>query len=518
MFLTFSRVQASWFYTDQFPWVTSWEEMLGVVLILSTGIALIGLIVFILARRILSLLIHLVESVAQRQVISVALLLGLGHLCLALSVMSLYQHTPEPRMPSRVPPRVDTSRRVVLIGLDGATFRVMKPLLAKGELPNFQTLIDRGAHGPLRTLAPSNSPVLWTTIATGVRREKHRVMNFMIQHPWGISKPILTFPSHIGLNTFLLLRDIYGEAFVNTYPVIGANRRSAAVWEIANAYDLSVSVVNWWPSWPAQEVNGVMVSDRLLGYLNAKNRSNVPWDEALQAAAAQGLTSPPELLNEIESTIESSEMRGDGYHQWMQIGLHLFDRINPDLFLLYFKNGPDEVQHGKWDAYEPELFRSVPDDYVARHKNDIPDMYRKMDRLLGNLLNIVGEKVTVIVVSDHGGSPFFAVNPWSPWTGGHEHCPPGIFIAAGPGIRRGIVLEKGSILDITPTILALLGLPSAESMDGEILSDILDDDVVDKTSPRVETWDYLVPDVEAIPIKEISEEEEERLRALGYVR
>ncbi|MEW6747957.1 MAG: alkaline phosphatase family protein, partial [Planctomycetota bacterium] len=69
--------------------------------------------------------------------------------------------------------------RVLLIGLDGADWRIIEPLLAEGALPNLRAIVDGGVSAPLRTIEPMLSPVIWTTIATGRAPEDHGIGWFM---------------------------------------------------------------------------------------------------------------------------------------------------------------------------------------------------------------------------------------------------------------------------------------------------------------------------------------------------
>jgi predicted AlkP superfamily phosphohydrolase/phosphomutase len=318
----------------------------------------------------------------------------------------------------------------------------------------------------------------------------------------------------LGLNTFWLLRNIYSRQLIETYPVNASFRRAATIWQVANEYGLEVGVVNWWPSWPADTLQGFMITNQVDEFVTMESRlasspnlTNTPEE----------LTSPPELLGEVVSLMNERGWTRLGTKNWMRLGLELFRERQVDLFLIYIP-GPDGIQHETWDAYEPNLFRKVSRERIAQHGNDIPNAYRKLDQLLGETLNVIGEDVTIIIVSDHGASPFFAINPMSPWKGGHEHCPPGIFIAAGPGVKKGVEVTDASILDVAPTVLTLLGLPIARSMDGSVLTDILSPDISLQAAESVPTWDYLVVPRDAPLDPALRQKEESRLKALGYIR
>ena len=68
--------------------------------------------------------------------------------------------------------------KVLLIGWDAADWKIINPLMNAGEMPNLQSLVDRGVIGNLATLQPILSPMLWTSIATGKRAHKHGIHGF----------------------------------------------------------------------------------------------------------------------------------------------------------------------------------------------------------------------------------------------------------------------------------------------------------------------------------------------------
>jgi len=126
------------------------------------------------------------------------------------------------------------SRKVLLVGWDAADWKVIRPLMDAGKMPNVQRLVANGATGQIATLHPPLSPMLWTSIATGKRPFKHGIHGFTEPAPDGIG----------------------------VRPVTNLSRKSKALWNILNQNDLRSVVIGWWPSHPAEPINGVMVSDQ----------------------------------------------------------------------------------------------------------------------------------------------------------------------------------------------------------------------------------------------------------------
>jgi predicted AlkP superfamily phosphohydrolase/phosphomutase len=490
--------------------------MVVVVIASLVAVVAIGVLAFWMIRR-------LIASVVVLRWLSRWRTLGLTVIVaqlLFVAIAVLFGRSSEPPSPPpSLPPRVPTGNKVVLLGIDGATAKILDRLLEAGELPHFRSVIERGVYSELGTLMPTNSPVLWTSVVTGVERYGHGVMNFLVQHPRGMSRPVGSFPSHMGLNTTLVLNKLYGRQNVATYPVTAVSRRAATLWEIADANGLTVGVVNWWPSWPADDVRGFMVSNAMVSRLRLKMPKRGPiaaeggaTGMAVVDVGDTGMTTPPELAAELDARVATWQQLSDA--ELLELALELYSSHGPDLFLVYLA-GPDGAQHYHWDAYEPRYYRSVDAEYIERHRHSIPNVYRFMDHLLGSLLESIGEESTIVIVSDHGGGPTF--DPLSSWVAGHEHAPPGILIAAGPGIRPGARPDRPSILDIAPTVLRLLGIASSETMTGRALTEILSPELAARVTASTPTWDFLVEEKTLRPDPEISEEEEKRLRALGYI-
>ncbi|MEO6711186.1 MAG: alkaline phosphatase family protein, partial [Planctomycetota bacterium] len=161
------------------------------------------------------------------------------------------------------------SPRVMLIGVDGAEWARLKPLMAAGRLPNFARLCQDAYTAPLQTTKPTLSPVIWTTIVTGVREDVHGVLDFTSVWLPGMERGIQCtyakyggdpkLPSHVGLVT--TIRTLVNHRWIDETPIDALHRRQKALWNILSEHGVKSAFVRWWATWPAEKFDGWMLSD-----------------------------------------------------------------------------------------------------------------------------------------------------------------------------------------------------------------------------------------------------------------
>src|SRR5438128_1933287 len=78
---------------------------------------------------------------------------------------------------TRAAPR--QQRPVIVLGIDGLEWRLVLELMRSGEMPNLAAQMSRGTYGRLKTLHPSMSPAIWTSVATGVMPADHGILGFV---------------------------------------------------------------------------------------------------------------------------------------------------------------------------------------------------------------------------------------------------------------------------------------------------------------------------------------------------
>ncbi|MFH1864674.1 MAG: alkaline phosphatase family protein [Candidatus Eisenbacteria bacterium] len=401
-------------------------------------------------------------------------------------------------------------RRIMLIGIDGMEWDIMGPLLEAGRLPTFARIMSEGSWGELRSLDILESPVIWTSIATGKLPEKHGIMGFAKKSPKG-GEPV---------------------------PITSNVRRVEAIWDILGDEGWSVGIVGWLSTWPAEPVNGYLVTDYFnygWGPEHTGEGERVTFPPGLAAdiedlrvleeditderaaAFTNGVVPEGDVLRKRFNALKACIATDETSHS---VALRLADRMPVDFYAVYLK-GIDGVCHLYWVDMIPESGPPVTEEEKQTFGSVIASYYEEMDGVLAGFLEMVDENTTLILTSDHGHSGPKPVGDKYNW-GIAMHDPTGVLALWGKDIAKGQELVDASVLDITPTLLALCGLPVADDMDGRVLTEAIDGDFLRGHPVRtIETYE---PDAgssgddEREPIESpIDEEVRERLRALGYI-
>ena len=410
--------------------------------------------------------------------------------------------------------------RVLLIGVDAGEWDVLGPLLDQGRTPNFARMRDQGASGKIRTLEPlTKSPIIWASVATGKVPKKHGVLDFFVKQ---------------GQKEREAARAKGDTTAAKADPMVTSNLwRARPVWDILGSVGKKVSVVGWWTTWPAQPVNGTLVSDYVqydldawegrstrrtypesLDTLVAKLRvkpENVSWAELFQFVAPIDTTKITErqrrLLRDLR-WIYAADMT------FYRIGLYLYRTQKPDFMTVYFR-GVDEMSHIYWDIDLPGKFQpNLTDAEYQWLKTLIPNYYVFTDRMIGDFLKEAGPKTDVLLTSDHG---FVGGGP-----GVMAHKADGILFAMGPSVKKGGNVSGATVLDITPTVLAFFGLPTAQDMDGRPIEDVLTVPVMKRVAKETRLSTYETARAKGgteEPLRSpVDDELRERLRSLGYIQ
>lgn len=374
-------------------------------------------------------------------------------------------------------------KKVLLIGWDAADWKFLNPLIDKGLMPSLKKLIEGGVMGRLATLDPPLSPTLWTSIATGKRPYKHGIHGF--------TEPI---PNGKGLR-----------------PIYITNRKVKAIWNILNQFGLKTHVVGWWPSHPAEPINGVMISNL---YQRANAAWGAPWPMKRGTVHpseksdffAQLRIHPGELtaahiqpfVPQLEKVDQSRDGRLFGISKMLAdcssihtAATYIMEHEDWDFMAIYY-DAIDHFCHGFMKYYPPRRPHISVQEYEF-YKEVVNSACRYHDMMLERLIELAGEDTTIILISDHGFHPDHnrpLAIPDEPAGPAIEHSPYGIIVMNGAGIKEDTAIYGASLLDICPTLLNLYGLPIGEDMDGKVLIDAFESR---PEIPSIKSWENIAP-------------------------
>jgi len=407
--------------------------------------------------------------------------------------------------------------RVIVLGLDGVDPDVVDLLIAEGKLPNFEKLTRDGAHARLYSPPPLLSPIIWTTVATGKE------------------------PSDHGIGHFITVDPTSGKEL----PVTSDMRRVKALWNIFSESNRAVGVVGWWATWPAEIVDGILVSDHAAyHFLMGQNLSEEESTEGV-AHPADAMASLEPLLREPEDVtyedlkpfvdIDPAELDREfefhndlSHFRWAlgaatsyrDIGLHLWETTTPELLMVYIE-ATDTTSHLFGHLYRQRELAGELAVQQQRYGRAVEQMYVFADEILGKYMAAMDERTALVVLSDHGF--MLGELPSDPSktrdmrrVSEAYHTDEGILFLYGAGVRPGVRIEKASVLDIAPSVLALAGLPVAEDMAGRVLDEVIDV----PRAKRVATYDD-AGDRDSDPdggrATGVDSAVLERLESLGYI-
>jgi len=449
-------------------------------------------------------------------------------------VASSALHPRSLRSTANPPPHIEAGLGpVVLLGIDGADWRSIDRLFAKGALPHLHALVRAGVRAPLRTTLPTWSPIIWNSIATGLPGEQHGVLDFTELRLPGMAcgvvrarKNPLLLPAGVGLRR--ILPALYALGVAREVPVSACQRRAKAVWDMLSDAGRTAAVVDWFASYPSDPIHGYVVSD--------DNPSRAAFNVARGEGqhGRMGMTYPPELMNTLAKLpIQELPDAPEG-----MLRLPFFSALRPAerrellerpgmlaVFRLIQRSDTFSAAAAEWLLRKDPsvaflaVYLSGVDNVSHRfgHRTGVVDRYYAYtDTLVGRLVAAARPGTTFVVVSDHGW------NYGGAKTFGHKDAPDGIFLASGPGIAApGSLAESPQVFDVAPTLLALLGMPREQAMVGRaVLPALAADRRRIAAEPPHDYGRYANQgrEDEATRNAGLRNETLERLRALGYIR
>ncbi|MEO8218289.1 MAG: alkaline phosphatase family protein [Acidobacteriota bacterium] len=406
---------------------------------------------------------------------------------------------------------------VIFIGLDGADWELLDGYMKSGLMPNLAQLVREGSGGVLLTQHPPLSPLVWNSMMSGRSPLDHEILDFTRFNPSTGSRE----------------------------PITSDERRVPAIWNMETWAGKSVVSMGLWATFPAEAVNGLLVSDRLFTFLYNESvpppgvvfpPSREQWarkalEEVEQQTSYETLRSymPWLTKSEYDERIASKDPYAHPVSALRRILVEtgVYDRLaksylsehRPDLTIVYFQ-GTDSIGHVFAPFSPPKQPEVSEEDYEKYHA--VPERYfQHIDSMLGEYRKIaVASGARLMIASDHGfrwheGRPTqfssFAAATAAKW-----HREEGIFLLWGPGISaRPGHTGRGEVIQVCATLLALTGLPPGTQITGPPLPGAQ----ATGTAPVDYSAHYQRAETAPVPATSSAGNEEElaKLRSLGYI-
>src|SRR3989442_90943 len=278
------------------------------------------------------------------------------------------------------------SKKVLFIGLDGATFDVLDPLIDRGLMPRLKRFIDEGVRGPLETTIPPITPTAWVSWMTGKNPGKHGVFEFLLRRK--------------------------GSGALPDMPVSSRSRDGLPFWDILGQMGKRAIVTNVPCTYPPAMVNGVMISD----FLTPRGRHDFTYPESL-IEEIESRFGPYELyITEVYTPGNVDKILNQLFTELeykTKVNRYLMEQYGWDVLATHYW-GTDRFQHELWhllDESHPFFDRKEHDAHISR----IHEYWHAVDSTLGELFDDVGPDTTVYMGSDHGFGPiekFLCFNVW----------------------------------------------------------------------------------------------------------
>ncbi|MFN7144728.1 MAG: alkaline phosphatase family protein, partial [Myxococcota bacterium] len=271
--------------------------------------------------------------------------------------------------------KTTTSRKAVVIGLDGATWKLLDGFVERGVMPTLGRLRDEGARGPLWSVIPPMTATAWTAFQTGKGPGKHGI------YDW--TEPVA--------GSYLYK------------PIDSTRVQSRTLFELLSDRGARVATVNLPLTYPARPINGVAVGDMLT-----------------PAKDVPGFTHPAAFVDELNNLVpdymidthltdtEEDVLPFLGRLRQMletrgKLVRHLMEREEWDLFCTVWVE-MDRMQHCLWHVFDPA--HPHHDARLAqKYEAPILDIYRLLDQRIAEMVERRPEGANVVFISDHGFGP-----------------------------------------------------------------------------------------------------------------
>ncbi len=283
-----------------------------------------------------------------------------------------------------------TSKRVMVIGLDGATWDVLDRWILDGTLPNLARLRGEGSWGVLRSTIPPITAAAWSTFMTGKRPSKHGVFHF--------------------INLFGSDREGNGNGADNGNGELVSARslKSPTLWDILGHHDRKVLLINIPLTYPPRPVNGTMVT----GLLTPRNAPVFTYPAELSKQITDYKIDLDRFVDKtpfvdvidgeiVVPTLTLVDEFRDMLEKRARVTYSLMDSQPWDFMMVVFM-GTDRMGHYLWEYQSGRACKDPEAEAICRA---VREYYVRLDEIVGELVAKAGDEAPTIIMSDHGMGP-----------------------------------------------------------------------------------------------------------------
>jgi hypothetical protein len=388
---------------------------------------------------------------------------------------------PDARPQALTPPA--SPGRIHMVLLDGASLEYISLATAEGRLANFGRLLDGGASLHLTTIRPTQPAPVWTAVVTGKLPQSNGVRSAADYLFGAGEQPIELLPDLVFAHALVHL------GLLKERPHDSRAAKARSVWQILSSSGIDVGITGLPLTHPAYDVRGYLVSDRThlaantllpvddrgLVYPADLFTGGLPGPMDATVASSTALDPLDPATSAVPQLLSGALTARDSWY-W-RVSATLTERHGPRVSAVRL-DGIDTAGHLFLRYALPSAFGDVTDQERLRYGQVLDRQYAAVDAQLGQLLGGLSRDDLVLVVSGFGMEPvspakrLLARVMREPALGGtHEGAPAGFLIAYGAGVAPGR-RPVGSVVDVTPTLLYVLGLPVARDMSGSARADL----------------------------------------------
>jgi len=267
--------------------------------------------------------------------------------------------------------RCHKKRKLFVLGLDGATWDVLLPLIEEGWMPTLKAIMEKGAWGDLESIIPPVTGPSWTSFATGKNPGKTGVFDYFVREP----------------NKYILK------------PISSVHLKDSTFWDFLSSVGYRVGIVAFPMLYPPYEINGFMLSGAM-----APSESNICFPPELRRKLVQKFGPLETSVKYHDQKYEDEEFFLEELNNFVdkqkEIVKHLMKENRWDLFLYIF-SATDWIQHLMWkhiDSTHP-LYDPIKSPHLSQRFNEF---FRKIDSSIKEILDLLNTNTNVIILSDHG--------------------------------------------------------------------------------------------------------------------